>query len=95
MNSMDKVAEQRLWDRYIDILKVAAVPEQARWWYVVRVERYLAVQFGHPLRAHTAATVRDYLVEAGRDAAMHGWLYRQLVHALWKLRALHRRGAIE
>ena len=42
---MEVAGDSRFWDQYIEVLQVAAIPEKARRWYVVRVERYLAM---HP-----------------------------------------------
>jgi integron integrase len=82
MEPKDKAAESRFWDRYVQVLKNAHVPEKSWRWYVVRVERYLAAHPDQPLRTHSASIVREYLEQAGRDPEMQGWLYRQVVHAL-------------
>ncbi len=79
---MEKAAESRFWDRYIEILKQAGVHEPAHRWYVVRVERYIAAHSTLRLRLHTPTTLDAYLTEAGRDASLPGWRFRQLVHAL-------------
>ena len=79
---MEKAAESQFWDRYIEILKKANVPDSAHRWYVVRVERYIAAHAAVRLRLHTPAGVEEYLVAAGRDSSLPGWRYRQLVHAL-------------
>jgi site-specific recombinase XerD len=79
---MEKAAESRFWDRYIEILKQAAVPEAAQRWYVVRIERYIGAHSTLRLRLHTPATVEAYLSAAGRDVSLPGWCFRQLVHAL-------------
>jgi len=34
---VEKAAEARFWDRYIQVLKQAKVPKTQRRWYVVRV----------------------------------------------------------
>ena len=78
----EKAAESRFWDRYIEILKQAGVPVLAHRWYVVRVERYIAAHSTLRLRLHTPTTLDAYLSEAGRDASLPGWRFRQLVHAL-------------
>jgi integron integrase len=80
--AMEKAAESRFWDRYIEVLNQAKVPEIAHRWYVVRVERYIAAHSTTRLRLHTPSMMEEYLSEAGRDAALPGWRFRQLVHAL-------------
>jgi hypothetical protein len=82
MKPTDKAAEARFWDRYIEVLNDAAVPEKSRRWYVVRIERYISAHPGRLLRTHSAAEVEAYLTHAGRDTDMQGWVFRQLVHAL-------------
>jgi integron integrase len=82
MERKDKADESHFWDRYIQVLKTAGVQEKSRRWYVVRVERYIAARENQPLLEHSATTMREYLVHAGRDPGMQGWLYRQIVHAL-------------
>jgi integron integrase len=79
---MEKAAESRFWDRYIEILRQAKVAEQSHRWYVVRVERYIAAHSTLRLRLHTPSTLDAYLADAGRDASLPGWRFRQLVHAL-------------
>jgi integron integrase len=79
---MEKAAESRFWDRYIETLKQSGVPEPAHRWYVVRVERYIAAHPTLRLRLHTPSTLDTYLSAAGRDASLPGWRFRQLVHAL-------------
>src|SRR5438270_6257528 len=79
---MEKAAESRFWDQYIQILKGTDVPEKAHRWYVVRIERYIAAHSPLKLRDHTASVVQDYLAQAGRDPTIQGWRFRQLVHAL-------------
>lgn len=79
---MEEAAESRFWDRYIEILKQASVPEPSQRWYVVRVERYIAAHSLVRLRLHTSSTVEAYLSVAGRDVSQPGWRFRQLVHAL-------------
>ena len=79
---MEKAAESRFWDNYIQVLKTAGVPEKAQRWYVVRVERYIATHASLRLRDHSASVMHEYLSQAGRDPAIEGWLYRQVVHAL-------------
>lgn len=79
---MERAAESRFWDRYIEILKQAGVPGSVQRWYVVRVERYIAAHSTVRLRLHTPSTMEAYLSAAGRDASLPGWRFRQLVHAL-------------
>jgi hypothetical protein len=78
----DKAAESRFWDRYIQVLNAAKVPEQQHRWYVMRVERYIAAHSSLRLRLHTLNTVDQYLTAAGQDESLPGWRFRQLVHAL-------------
>jgi hypothetical protein len=77
----EEADDSRFWDRYIEVLRLAAVPEKARRWYVARIERYLAAH-PQPLPDHSKESVRGYLSQAGRDPQVAGWLFRQLVHAL-------------
>lgn len=82
MEPMDKAADAQLWDRFMRVLHTEAVPEKSRRWYAVRVERYIAAHPAVPLSDHTGLQVTAYLTNAGRDARMPGWMYRQLVHSL-------------
>lgn len=38
---MEKAAETRFWDRYIQLARQEQVPERALRWYVRRVEQYI------------------------------------------------------
>jgi integron integrase len=78
----EKAAESRFWDRYLEILEKANVPEKSRRWYVVRVERYIEAHATLKLRLHTAALVHDYLTDAGRDSTIEGWRFKQLIQAV-------------
>ncbi|HEY5806459.1 MAG TPA: integron integrase [Povalibacter sp.] len=78
---MDR-ADQDLWDRFIDICNREHVPHRARRWYVVRVERFLKAHPGREAAELGAGEVEAYLQAAGRNAAVPGWMLRQLVHAL-------------
>jgi hypothetical protein len=49
----ETVGDPGFWDRYIEVLQHAAVPEKARRWYVIRIERYVAAH-PQPLADHTA-----------------------------------------
>src|SRR5882724_3244926 len=84
----EEADDSRFWDRYIEVLQLAAVPEKSRRWYVTRIERYLAAQH-RPVSEHEAETVRGYLSQAGRDPQIEGWLFRQLVQALQLLFTKH------
>lgn len=79
---MEKAAEDRFWDRYIQLARQEEVPEKAVRWYVRRVEQYIQAHTNKPLRKHEASDVRDYLQQAGRSGGLQGWQFRQVVHAL-------------
>ena len=84
----EQAEDSHFWDRYIEILRLAAVPEKARRWYVVRIELYLDAHPEAPA-IHTKDIVHGHLSQAGRDTKMQGWLFRQLVHALQLLFTRH------
>lgn len=79
---MDKATDSRFWDDFIDICRRQRVPDTALRWYVVRIERYLHAHPDQPPGHHTARQIVDYLGEAGRDAHLPAWQFRQVVHAL-------------
>lgn len=79
---MEKAAEDRFWDRYIQLARQEEVPEKALRWYVRRLEQYIQAHTDKPLRKHEASDVRDYLLQAGRSGGLQGWQFRQVVHAL-------------
>lgn len=85
----EKAETQAFWDRYIEVLTEAGVPEKSRRWYVIRIERYLAAHTDQVVRDHQESTVREYLEHAGRVPELHGWLFRQLIHALQLLFTQH------
>lgn len=47
---MEKAAEARFWDRYIQLARQEEVPEKALRWYVRRVEQYIQAHTDKPLR---------------------------------------------
>lgn len=79
---MEKAAETRFWDRFIQLARDTEVPEKALRWYVRRIEQYIQAHPDRPLRTHGPAEVRDYLLRTGRDGGLRGWQFRQVVHAL-------------
>ncbi|HTE42405.1 MAG TPA: hypothetical protein VK629_16400 [Steroidobacteraceae bacterium] len=70
------------WNRYLESLRRAKVPERARRWYVLRVEQYLKAHADLSLPDHGAALVTAYLSRAGRDQSLAGWQFYQVAHAL-------------
>jgi hypothetical protein len=77
-----KTAEERFWDRYLELLRRAAIPDRAHRWYVLRVEQYIRAHPELPLRRHQAAQVAEYLAHVGRDPQLLGWQFRQVAHGL-------------
>jgi hypothetical protein len=76
--AMEKAAESRFWDRYIEVLKQAEVPELAHRWYVVRIERYIAAHSKLRLRLHTPSTLerisqRRVVTLHCRDGVSNNW----------------------
>jgi integron integrase len=78
----EKAAGFRRWDEFIELCLREGVPETAVRWYVVRIERYLEARSERPVEQHEAGSVASYLAEAGRDANLPSWKFRQLTHAL-------------
>ena len=76
---MEKTAESRFWDRYIQLARQEDVPEKALLWYVRRVEQTVQAHTDRPLRKHEASDVKNYLLWNGRNGGLHEWQFRQVV----------------
>jgi len=72
----------RFWDSYIEKIRAYKVPEQAKRWYVIRVEAYIEHYADLRLAQHTSAEVTKYLQELGRKPDMADWQFCQVVDAL-------------
>ncbi len=79
---MEKAAQSRFWDRFIDLARNASVPERALRWYVRRVEQYIDAHADLRLKQHGPVEVTGYLESIGRSQSLESWQFRQLVHAL-------------
>lgn len=70
------------WDRYLDLLARKGVPENARRWYVRRVEDFLKEVRPESLSRLTEGEVTGYLQQVSSRSNLVDWQFRQLVDAL-------------
>lgn len=73
--------ERRFWDRYLAILHKQGIRPPFDRWHVVRAEQFLKAFPGRKLADHGPDSVRAYLEDAGRQAGMQDWQFRQVVVA--------------
>lgn len=72
----------RLWDRYVQALIGAGVPEYKRRWYVIHTKEYLKANRQLPLKEQGSQEVKNYLAELGRKRRLHERQFIQIVDAL-------------
>jgi integron integrase len=70
------------WDRYLALLERSQVPQNARRWYVRRVEDFLKDIKPHSLRGLEAGQITDYLRRLSSRGRFSGWQFRQAVDAI-------------
>jgi integron integrase len=73
------------WERYIAFIAGLGVKENARRWYVVRIEHYIKSFPDKTIFDHTPDDVTGYLDKLGRSTKIRDWQYRQVVDAIQKL----------
>ncbi|WPL16844.1 Tyrosine recombinase XerC [Thiorhodovibrio winogradskyi] len=78
-------AEDRFWERFIDLARTNGIKETAIRWHVHRAERYLKAFPGKRLAQHTVDDVTGYLEEAGRLGRLKDWKFVQTVDAIQNL----------
>jgi integron integrase len=72
----------RLWDRYLRLVRKQTQKQAVIQWYVKRVEAYLRAYPDLPLAQHTAWHVEEYFRDMGRAERLQSWQFRQLITAL-------------
>jgi len=75
-------AASRFFDRYLNCLAKAAVPENRRRWYVRRVEAFIRAQNGRKIKSLGAAEIAQYFETLGRQDRLQGWQFGQCIHAI-------------
>lgn len=70
------------WDQYVDLLARKRVPDEARRWYVARVEGFLKELRPESLKELTKEQITGYFQEASTTGNLVDWQFRQLVDAI-------------
>ncbi len=74
--------QRRFWDSFIQLLHEQGVKPPADRWHVVRAEGFIRAFPGRKLAELTADDVTAYLEKLGREGALEGWQFRQVVVAI-------------
>ena len=70
------------WDQYVELLDRKKVPENARRWYVTRVENFLRQVKPESLQNLSADEVTGFFQEISRSGNLADWQFRQTVDAI-------------
>jgi hypothetical protein len=79
------VAEARFWAQYLELLSTRGVRQPSARWYTLRAEQYIGGLPDRSLKTHTPSDVERYFHEAGREARLLDWQFRQIVDAVHAL----------
>ena len=75
-------ATTRFFDKYLNCLINASVPETQRRWYVRRVEEFIKAQNGRKIKGLSGADIHQYFEMIGRQNRLEGWQFHQCIAAI-------------
>ena len=84
-NVRERVLDSRraaLWTRFLALLRERGIKDSSARWHVLRAEQFLKASGDRDPTALAVEDVARYLREAGSNARLADWQYRQVVEAL-------------
>jgi hypothetical protein len=71
-----------IFDKYLNCLIKASIPEKRRRWYVKRVNEFIKAQDGRKIKTLMLIDIARHFEMIGRKNRLNGWQYQQCISAI-------------